>query len=473
MDLAPYQAVRNLEEYDSFDDIIIVEDALTHESIFQNKAYREETANYKNANRPSFESRFLSVTSFRKEFAGRNLVVEVATRVRPQSSFPYDGALRTAITKIEEQIRQEIQTDIYEGLAPSKKHHKYLQEVVDITMRYYECPFAHVVLLKGQRQATLAAYAGEGEPGISKVAFESYWDNSQTNFFQYGYSLLLEDMAGFAAFDPPLYEKLKENGVHTVLMIPFFIEARQVGFLLLANPRSKKQGFDLFLGDFAANAIGTLLYHGQLYDSLYYDPLTKLPYSDLLETQFPYLKKHFAGKPIAMMGFDIRHFHTYSRSYGLEKGDELLVHISEILRQRYPKDLIFRKRGTDSFLVFASALAGSLANDAKAIQKEIQSMHPETLLAMSFGIYQISPEEEVFRVIGLKVNFAHKRAKDLRGSGIAVFDDKMAERESYERYLTDHFREGLEKEQFEVFLQPRYNLETSTYFSGEALVRWR
>ncbi|MBP5216985.1 MAG: hypothetical protein J6038_04035, partial [Bacilli bacterium] len=170
MDIQEFKAVDRLEDFDSFEEIILAEDAVTREPVFQNRAYREETANYKKNNRPSFEERFLSIDSFQKEFSGRPLVIEVAKRVRPQESFPYDRLLRTTISKIEEKMRVEISSDFYFGTAQAK-HHKLLHEVVDLTMDYYGSPIAHLILLKGGRNATCAAYHRGEEPRIHKVSF--------------------------------------------------------------------------------------------------------------------------------------------------------------------------------------------------------------------------------------------------------------------------------------------------------------
>ena len=471
MDLSKYRAVTRWEEYDSFEEIIVVEDAKTMEKVFYNRSYREQTALFKKK-KPSFDQRFLTIDSFLKEFDGRLMVVEVAKKILPSPLFHYDSSLRQTISDIEGKIRGEIHSDFLSSGKGRGKHQKTIGEVLSLTMAYYDSPMAHVLLLGKGRQASLTSMRKGKPASYSMVHFPEYWDNSQVNFFQYGYSLLCEDLAGFAAFDKELASSLEENGIHTVLMIPFFIEARQSGFLILGNPKSKPEGFDLFLGDFSANSIGTLLYRGQIYDNLYFDSLTKLPYTNVAESQFNALVSENEGHPMVMMGCDLNDFRTYCRSYGYEKGDEILCQVADILRKRYPNSLVCRKFDTDSFLVIAGGLASNFALDAKKIQEELRAFRPEIRLSMTFGIYQMSLKEDDYRVAVLKTSFAHRAAKESKECFL-IFDDGMAKRERYERMLTDRFHQAIENGEFEVFIQPRYNLESKTYYSGEALVRWR
>ena len=471
MDLKKYAQVDNVADYDAFDDIIIVEEAATLKSLYKNKAYRDELKAL-GTSKVAFDSRFLTIDSFLKEFDGTKAVVEVAKRIKPNGPFSYDAALRRVISEIEKKIREEIHSDFLVPKEGKRNHERLIHNVVELTMEYYHCPEAHLITFKPNRQSALTAYRTGEEPKKSSVSFPAYWDNSSTNFFQYGYSLLCEDLEGFAAFDPVLRDNLAKSNIHTVLLIPFFIEGKHVGFLLLGNPMSKTAGFDLFLGDFAANAIGTLIYRGQLYNNLYFDPLTKLPWTNVAEAQFQIFQDAHEGLPMVMMGFDFVRFRTYSRSYGVEKGDRLLMEIADILRKKYPDSMVCRKSSTDSFLVIATGLAENFAIEAQSILQEIRALHPETQIQMAFGIYQLTPYDTDYRIASLKVSFAHLSAKQDPSKWIVIYDDKIASQESWEKMLTDRFLKGIEDREFKIYIQPRYDLSTKTFYSGEALVRW-
>ena len=476
MDMSPYKRLHRFSDFDDLEELIIIEAVENHESLYYNKAYNRflEFAEKKEL---SFDSRFYSVNSYVDEIEGTLCVIEVAIAIKPESEYVYDGHLRTVISNIEREIREEMHNDFVEmSVSGRRKHGEIIDEVVRLTMEYYHAPYAQVALFDEGMGHTggVKDYAhGKFVQTLYNVHIPTYWDNSTTNFFRYGASLLCDDMTGFDAFDHDLYEKFVERDMKTVLMIPFFIEGEHRGFLLLGNPRKNDHGrFDLFLGDFSANAIGTLIYRGLLYTSLYYDPLTHLPWINAGETRFASFLNAKEGKPIALMSLDIVNFRTISRSYGFSKGDELLVSIADVLRDTFPDGIVCRQSGTDQFLVITTGLADNVSLEAQHVLRKTRSAYPNISISMAFGIYQLSDRHEEFRVALLKLAFAHRMAKDNPMQPIAVFDDRTAEVEEKEKRLTDRFRKAITEGEFEIYLQPRYNLETGNFYSAEALIRW-
>ena len=475
MDLSPFKNVNKIEEYDDFQEVVIVEDAFTRETIFRNKAYRDLLDNLPEAG-PSFDTRFYSIDSFVRAFDGRLAVVEVGFSIKTQKEFTYDGHLRQVISAIEVEMRQEMHGDYLasSNLPRRRGHDAIIDSIVALAMEYYHCPYAQVLRIhEDERKGQYTHYQEGAAPFSRDSEIPSYWDNSRTNFFQHGFSLLCEDMDGFDAFDHDLYTRFMDRGIHCVLMIPFFNEGRHNGFLLLANPRKNDHGvFDLFLGDFAANSIGTMVYRGKLYANIHFDSLTGLPWANAVEGYYPTFVSAHQGIPIAIVNVDFIHFHAFAVSYGTKKGDELLVTIASTLRNRFPDSIVCRQSGTDHFIVITSGLAEAIALEAKTVLAEVRSAYPEAMIDMAFGIYQIPSSGEDFRLITLKAAFAHREGKAKPVDHIFIFDDPTAELEERERILTDRFRKGIDDKEFKVFIQPRYNIFTETLCSGEALVRW-
>ena len=57
---------------------------------------------------------------------------------------------------------------------------------------------------------------------------------------------------------------------------------------------------------------------------------------------------------------------------------------------------------------------------------------------------------------------------------LIVFDEKAREREIYEQRLLNDLQRALDNYEFEVYYQPKYNIQTEPpeLVSAEALVRW-
>ena len=475
MDLTPFKELHSTAEFNELDNFVIIEDAYSRETILYNKAYTDELKRL-NGKKPAFDERFLSVDSYLTDIEGRYCVVEVYEKVFPKTLLSYDPELRTTISHIEGEMRREIQVDFISGEGEKRNHDLLLDRVVRMTIDYYEVPYAQLLTfdIGNTHEGTLLQYEryGSENPTPTHVKVKEYWDNSFTNFFSRGFSLLCENMQGFAAFDTDLYEKFVSLGIKRILIVPFFIEGSISGFLVLSNPKMIADSFDFFLADFAGNAVGTLIYRGRLYESLYFDSLTKLPWNSSMEVAYGSFLDTHEGSPIAIMALDISRFRMITRSYGTKKGDELLVAIAGILKRKYPKSLISRKFGSDEFYIITTGLAENLKIEAQHINAEIRNLFPEMLISMSFGIYQVKDRSEPLASAALKVVFAHSQAKENPFQSAVIFDNAMSEAEAHDQFLTDRFRKAIENKEFKVYVQPRYNLESSSYYSGEALIRW-
>lgn len=476
MDVTPYKKLKTIEEFNRLSNFIIIEDALTHENILYNKAFTDEIKRFE-GRMPSFDERFISVDSYLDTIDGRLSVIEVSEKIFPETAISYDAELRKTVSRIEGLLRQEMYDDFLSSEGGKRNHDRLIDNVVKLTNDYYECPIAQVLTFdkNSTKTGTLLQYhRGTAEHPIPrKVRVADYWDNSFDNFFSRGYCLLCENMLGFAAFDKDLYDAFIKEHIERILIIPFFIEGHIGGFLVLSNPKMINGSFDFFLADFAGNAIGTLIYRGSLYANVYSDSLTGLPWNSSIDTTFERFMNTHKGQPVAMMMLDISRFRMITRSYGVKAADEILVGVANILKRKYPNSILSRKFGSDEFYVITNGLAENLKIEAHHIQNEIRAMFPEMLINMSFGIYQIKNPIEPLSSASLKVIFAHSQAKENPFLSVVTFDDQMAEAERRAQFFTDRFSKAMENNEFVVHIQPRYNLESNTFYGGEALIRWQ
>lgn len=92
------------------------------------------------------------------------------------------------------------------------------------------------------------------------------------------------------------------------------------------------------------------------------------------------------------------------------------------------------------------------------------------LFDFSIGAYVLEDMEEEFRLSEGKARRASAVGK---GENICTFyDTKLGQKEWYQKHLNDIFDSALEKEQFEIYLQPKMPLNENSVLSAEALVRW-
>ncbi|MCR4561857.1 MAG: EAL domain-containing protein [Bacilli bacterium] len=476
MEIEDYKKLTHFADFDETEDFIIIEDIATREIIYTNPAYANE-AGVISTRIPTYDKRFVTITTFIKELEGRNVAIEVGKRILPVTSSTYNYDLRSVVSEIENDIRSEITADFFISDDGVSKHDSIIHRTIAKTMNYYDVKYAHLFVFDedSQSEGTLHAYYRDGEKDehFSKRShFPSYWENGSKNFFQKGYSLICDDVEGFSPFDPSLTQALKSRNISTVIIIPFFAEDDLIGLFIIADPNEIDGKLDLFLADFATNSIGMMIYRGRLYQTMYFDDITGLPWSNVLDYFYPIFLKNNDDMPIVIFEFDFLHFSMISRVYGAETGNKIMKKAAAIIQSKFPKSLITRKNGSDYYIIVTTGIAENIAIECQRLSDEIASSFPSIMMTICYGIYQVKNKQESLETSLSKSALAHKIAKTDPFNRVKIFDDKMNHREEKFLYFNDHFSSSLKNEDFQIYIQPKYNLETNTYFGGEVLVRW-
>ena len=94
-------------------------------------------------------------------------------------------------------------------------------------------------------------------------------------------------------------------------------------------------------------------------------------------------------------------------------------------------------------------------------------------MLLSIGIYKIKDEDnDIFEILD-KALIAHNMSKGNYNKRYFVYDDKMEEKMIKEHDIEMIMEEGIEKQEFKVFYQPKINTKTGKVDGAEALVRWQ
>ena len=173
--------------------------------------------------------------------------------------------------------------------------------------------------------------------------------------------------------------------------------------------------------------------------------------------------------------FDINHFRLINERFGTSFGDDVLRRIgNELLSAVHDIGGIVCRRDADTFMVYCPHgqnyeellertsvdFTGKGAEDAHAW--------------MRMGVY-----ENVDKSMGVERRFDHAQmaADTVRGSfakRIGKYDTALYEQELYSEQLVEDFSTAIKESQFEVYYQPKFDIqrEEPVLTSAEALVRW-
>ncbi len=179
----------------------------------------------------------------------------------------------------------------------------------------------------------------------------------------------------------------------------------------------------------------------------------------------------------AISKMDIDRFKLINELYGFEEGDNLLISISDTIKEILnSKTDIYARIASDEFIMLfeyinAKSFKNMQAKFDEAFSKIHVTDHSYNLIFPT-GRYAIDEGETDIDIIFEKVNYAHRKAKQQRISHVCDYDEQTKTGALREKELENKMDGALSGGEFKVYLQPKYYLADEKLAGAEALVRW-
>ena len=183
----------------------------------------------------------------------------------------------------------------------------------------------------------------------------------------------------------------------------------------------------------------------------------------------------YAGKEIqsgkaTFLYFNMENFRLVNQRYGFQAGNQLLIHIAEVLGDVFGA-VPMARLNDDRFVVMTRA--AHVALEVERARTAIYETEPRLSLVVKVGVYEPEAGVADIALILDRAKLACDSIKGMYDRDIAWFDPSMEEALNLRTYLVTHFYEALEKGWIEVFYQPEVRALTREICGFEALARWR
>lgn len=177
----------------------------------------------------------------------------------------------------------------------------------------------------------------------------------------------------------------------------------------------------------------------------------------------------------ALVSFDICKFRMYSDMYGSAEADKLIVRVSDICHNFIKKrhELATRHGGDTFSLLIEYTDFDMLKKRVEDLSDALSKVQAKTATKYHFGVYEIKDRTmAIDRINNLSGIAKDAGSNSSQMNGISYFDNEIHLRLVSEREIENTMEAALEKKEFIVYLQPKYNSQSEELSGAEALVRW-
>lgn len=205
-----------------------------------------------------------------------------------------------------------------------------------------------------------------------------------------------------------------------------------------------------------------------------YDPISSIYNKATFFTMAQQILNEEKQKQRTLIRFDIDRFKIINELYGMSEGDKVLRYIGKIVQGLSGAGETFARMGDDVFCMLLNRSEQETIDLINLLEYHINEYPLAFQFVISVGIVRIP------KYMGVPVNILCDRAamaqRTVKGSYTrcyAFYEDWMGEALSREHQITGYMRKALEERQFQVYLQPKYNMTTNKIIGAEALARWK
>lgn len=216
----------------------------------------------------------------------------------------------------------------------------------------------------------------------------------------------------------------------------------------------------------------------RLVKSAWYDPLTGARNMTRFEQDVAEII--MSTQEYSLMALNVRQFKFFNEIFGGQMGDGLLCHIKKVIEGHIHAGEYFCRSAEDLFFILLrdterKVIRGRLEQMIREISRYTDSNRENYQIMLYCGGVigtEVKDAEPSVQKSMIHVKFALNTAKQSLNKNIWFYDTRLHEDEKLENYVESHMYSALEKEEFQLYLQPKVDLRTGKLSGAEALVRW-
>ncbi|MCR4687793.1 MAG: EAL domain-containing protein [Lachnospiraceae bacterium] len=219
----------------------------------------------------------------------------------------------------------------------------------------------------------------------------------------------------------------------------------------------------------------------------------KLFFTDIITREKNWMWFLYKGEPLvkikykntyAVVNLVFVKYRTFCVCHSVDEGELMLRRVYNLIEASIgKKELISHCTPSHFALLLKADDKQELDNRLKVLINRLKSIDDEHDFNFQIGVDFIEVKKNDKgkitrrRFVDLTAEYnnacaARSSLEDTEASGIAYFDDELVQEQKWKDLVQENQRQALEKEEFVVYYQPKYNPRTKKLTGAEALIRW-
>lgn len=210
------------------------------------------------------------------------------------------------------------------------------------------------------------------------------------------------------------------------------------------------------------------------------DQITKINNMNGFIEECERLIEKYPETTYAIIKFGIRDFRYINRSHGYAYGDKVLTNIAKNLKNSCRYGETCARIEKDIFAVLYK-FRNKKAMESRWKETKASLIDHEILCELEMemnytaGIYVMehNDREHVIDMLDKALIAQQSLSKQIRGSFFVFYDEAMMEQRVERSRLLEAITPAMQNDEFQLYIQPQFNIESREIVSGEALCRWK
>ncbi|MBR4555413.1 MAG: EAL domain-containing protein [Ruminococcus sp.] len=183
------------------------------------------------------------------------------------------------------------------------------------------------------------------------------------------------------------------------------------------------------------------------------------------------------GRCYSIVYSDINDFSYVNDNFGFDSGNQMLYEFAAgITKSKY--SLAACRIYSDFFVCLSCSdsrdeLLEAIKKVNEDFSKEQRLKYPASDLHISTGVFFLNNPETDITIAIDNADLARRSVKGVKEIPCGIYSERMRKQRAHEQQIAAELKNALVTGQIELFLQPKFTLDTRKIIGAEALSRWR